>query len=173
MVTEPLQPALGPDLPPEFQPIPQEYSDVSPGELPAGLPPNRPGVSHVIPNDPHAPPPVGKRHRYSPAEMAAMHKEVNDLQAKGFIEPSCSPFAALVLFVRKKDGTQRMCIDYRGLNAHMRKDKYPMPRIDDLLNQLKGAKLFTALNLRSNYFQVRVSAVRLSCAHRLRPEPGI
>ena len=85
-----------------------------------------------------------------------MRKEVQDLQAKGFIQPSTSPFAAPVLFIRKKDGIQRICVDYRGLNAHTRKDKYPMPRIDDLLDQLKDAKVFSAFNLRSGYFQVRV-----------------
>jgi hypothetical protein len=89
--------------------------------------------------------------------MDAMRKEVQDLRAKGFIQSSTSPLAAPVLFIRKKDGTQRMCVDYRGLNAHTRKDKYPMPRIDDLLDQLKDAKIFSALDLRSGYFQVRVS----------------
>ena len=76
--------------------------------------------------------------------------------SKGFIRPSVSPWGAPVLFVKKKDGTMRMCIDYRQLNKVMVKNKYPLPRIDDLFDQLQGAALFSKIDLRSGYHQLRI-----------------
>ena len=81
---------------------------------------------------------------------------MKDLLDKGFIRPSSSPWGAPVLFVRKKDGSLRMCIDYRQLNKVTTKNKYPLPRIDDLFDQLQGAKWFSKIDLRSGYHQVRV-----------------
>lgn len=83
-------------------------------------------------------------------------KELKDLLEKGFIRPSTSPWGAPVLFVRKKDGLLRMCIDYRQLNKVIIKNKYPLPRIDDLFDQLQGARCFSKIDLRSGYHQVRV-----------------
>jgi hypothetical protein len=75
---------------------------------------------------------------------------------KGFIRPSNSPWGALVLFVKNKDGTLRLCIDYRQLNKVIVKNKYPLPRIDDLFDQLKGARVFSKIDLRSGYHQLRI-----------------
>ena len=74
----------------------------------------------------------------------------------GFIRPSVSPWGAPVLFIKKKDGSMRMCIDYREINRLTIKNKYPLPRIEDLLDQLKGAKVFSKIDLRSGYHQLKV-----------------
>ena len=75
---------------------------------------------------------------------------------KGFIRPSASPRGAPILFVQKKDGSLRLCIDYRQLNQVTIKNKYPLPRVDDLLDQLRGASVFSKIDLKSGYYQVRV-----------------
>src|SRR6201995_787903 len=93
----------------------------------------------------------------SPPELDELKKQVADLLAKGFIQPSKSPFGAPVLFVKKKDGSQRMCVDYRALNKLTIKNKYPLPRIDELLDRLQGAKYFSKIDLRSGYHQVRIA----------------
>ena len=84
-------------------------------------------------------------------ELAELKKQIRELLDKGYIQPSSSPWGAPVLFVEKKDGTQRMCIDYRSLNEVTIKNKYPLPRIDDLFDQFKGACVFSKINLRSGY----------------------
>jgi len=81
---------------------------------------------------------------------------LDDFLEKGLVEPSCSPYGASVLFVKKKDGSMRMCIDYRKLKSCTIKNSYPLPRIDDLLDQLHGANVFSSLDLRSGYHQVRI-----------------
>jgi hypothetical protein len=78
------------------------------------------------------------------------------LLEKGYIRPSTSPWAAPVLFVEKKDGTKRMCIDYRALNEVIVKNKYPLPRIEDLFDQLRGASVFSKIDLRSGYHQLKI-----------------
>ena len=83
---------------------------------------------------------------------------MQDLLSKGFIRLSVSPWGAPVLFVKKKDGTMRMCIDYRQLNKVTVKNKYPLPRIDDLFDQLQGASLFSKIDLRSGYHQLKIRA---------------
>jgi hypothetical protein len=90
-------------------------------------------------------------------ELEELKRQLKELLEKGLIRPSTSPYGAPVLFVRKKDGTLRMCIDYRGLNAITIKNKYPLPRIDELLDRLYGAKYFSKLDLRSGYWQVRIN----------------
>ena len=85
--------------------------------------------------------------RYSPAERKEIEVQVKYLLNRGLIIESSSPFGALVLFVPKPNGTLRMCIDYRGLNKLTKKNSYPMPRVDDLLDQLRGARFFSAIDL--------------------------
>jgi hypothetical protein len=95
-------------------------------------------------------------YRMAATELAELKRQLADLLAKGFIQPSASPWGAPVLFVKKKDGSLRLCIDYRQLNQVTVKNKYPLPRIDDLFDQLHGAAVFSKIDLRSGYYQLRV-----------------
>ena len=88
--------------------------------------------------------------------MNELKAQVQELVDGGFIRPSLSPWGAHVLFVKKKDGTWRLCVDYRQLNKVTIHNKYPLPRIDDLFDQLQGAKLFSKIGLRSGYHQLRI-----------------
>jgi hypothetical protein len=89
-------------------------------------------------------------------ELVELKKQIDELLEKGYIRPNTSPWAAPVLFVEKKDGTKRMCIDYRSLNEVTVKNKYPLPRIEDLFDQLRGASVFLKIDLRSGYHQLRI-----------------
>jgi hypothetical protein len=96
--------------------------------------------------------PISKRaYRVSRPELVELKKQIDELLEKGYIRPSTLPWAALVLFVEKKDGTKSMCIDYRSLNEVIIKNKYPLPRIEDLFNQLRGASVFSKIDLRLGY----------------------
>src|SRR6185295_10640362 len=92
----------------------------------------------------------------SPVELDELKKQIEEALANGQIRPSKSPFGAPVLFVKKKDGSMRMCIDYRGLNRITIKNKYPLPRVDELFDRLLGAKYFSKIDLRSGYHQLRI-----------------
>ncbi|TKC11711.1 hypothetical protein FA727_23790, partial [Robertmurraya kyonggiensis] len=131
-----------------------EYPDVFPDELP-GMPPER-EVEFVIELMPGTAPIAKRPYRMGVKELKKLKEELRALLAKGYIRPSCSPWGAPVLFVDKKDGTQRMCIDYRALNEVTIKNKYPLPRIDDLFDQLRGACVFSKIDLRSGYHQMRI-----------------
>ena len=132
----------------------REFPEVFPEEL-VGLPPPR-EVEFSISLMPGATPISISSYRMAPAEMLELMRQIQDLLRKGFIRPSASPWGAPVLFVRKKDGSLRLCVDYRKLNQVTIKNKYPLPRIDDLFDQLKGAKVFSRIDLRSGYHQIRV-----------------
>ncbi|KAJ9528289.1 hypothetical protein QJQ45_014272 [Haematococcus lacustris] len=132
-----------------------EYADVF-GDMPPGLPPNRP-VGHTIRTPPGAEAPYKRMHKLSPREEAEVKKQVAELLAKGLIEPSSSPYGAPTLFVQKKDGSLRMCIDYRALNKLTVRDRYPLPRIDDLFDKLAGKRVFSSLDLQSGYHQIRIT----------------
>ena len=93
----------------------------------------------------------------APAELKELKEQLQEVVDKGFIRPSTSPWGAPVLFVRKKDGSLRLCIDYRQLNKVTTKNKYPLPRIDDLFDQLAGASCFSKIDLRSGYHQLKIS----------------
>ncbi|KAA3479903.1 DNA/RNA polymerases superfamily protein [Gossypium australe] len=95
-------------------------------------------------------------HRMAPTELKELKSQLQELTERGFARPSFSPWGAPVLFVKKKDGTMRMCIDYRQLNKVTIKNKYPLPRIDNLFDQLNGATVFSKIDLRSGYYQLRV-----------------
>ena len=135
-------------------PVVDEFPDVFPEELP-GLPPIR-EVDFSIDLVPGAAPISSAPYRMATAELAELKKQLADLLAKGFIQPSSSPWGAPVLFVKKKDGSLRLCVDYRQLNQVTIKNKYPLPRIDDLFDQLQGAAVFSKIDLRSGYYQLRV-----------------
>ncbi|KAJ0535516.1 putative nucleotidyltransferase, Ribonuclease H [Helianthus annuus] len=135
-------------------PVVRDYSEVFPEELP-GLPPAR-QVEFRIDLVPGANPIARAPYRLAPSEMPELSKQLQELSDKGFIRPSFSPWGAPVLFVKKKDGSFRMCIDYRELNKLTIKNRYPLPRIDDLFDQLQGASYFSKIDLRSGYHQLRV-----------------
>nr|GEZ31590.1 hypothetical protein [Tanacetum cinerariifolium] len=120
-----------------------------------GLPPVR-EIEFRIDLIPGALPVVKSPYRLTPFEMQELSNQLKELQEKGFIRPSYSPWGAPVLFVKKKDGALRMCIDYRELNKLSIKNRYPLPRIDDLFDQLQGACCFSKIDLRLGYHQLRV-----------------
>ena len=95
-------------------------------------------------------------HRMAPVELQELRVQLQELLDKGFIRPSTSPWGAPVLFAKKKDKTLRLCIDYRQLNRVMIKNRYPLPRIDDLFDQLRGARVYSKIDLRTGYHQLRV-----------------
>ena len=95
-------------------------------------------------------------YRMAPAELRELKAQLQELLSKGFIRPSVSPLGAPVLFVKKKDGSFRMCINYRKLNKVTIKNKYPIPRIDDLFDQLQGACTFSKIDLRSGYHLLKI-----------------
>ena len=92
----------------------------------------------------------------APAELKELKVQMEEMVNKGFVRPSTSPWGAPVLFVKKMDGSMRLCIDYRELNKVTIRNQYPLPRIDDLFDQLQGAKVFSKIDLRSGYHQLRV-----------------
>ena len=89
-------------------------------------------------------------------ELAELKKQLDEQLRKGFIRPSVSPWGSPILFVSKKDGTIRLCVDYRSLNEVTIKNKYPLPKIEDLFDQLNGAKVFSKIDLRSGYYQLKI-----------------
>ncbi|KAA3480029.1 DNA/RNA polymerases superfamily protein [Gossypium australe] len=132
----------------------REFPDIFLEELP-GLPPDR-EVEFGIYLLPGTAPISIAPYRMAPKELVELKAHIQELLDKGFIRPSVSPWGAPVLFVKKKDGSMRMCIDYRQLNKLNIKNKYPLPRIDDLFDQLKGASVFSKIDLRSRYHQLKV-----------------
>ena len=131
-----------------------EYADVFPDEIPE-LPPSR-DIDFSIDLIPGVGPVLAAPYRMAPAELAELKKQIEDLLEKKFIRPSASPWGAPVLLVNKKDGSSRLCVDYRQLNKLMIKNKYPLPRIDDFLDQLRGPSVFSKIDLRSGYHQILV-----------------
>ena len=138
-------------------PTVSDFPNVFPEELP-GLPPQR-EIEFAINIVPGATPASITPYRMAPLELKELKLQLQELLEKGFIRPSVSPWGAPVLFVKKKDGTLRLCIDYRQLNKLTVKNKYPLPRIDDLFDQLKGASIFSKIDLRYGYQQLRIKDV--------------
>ncbi|GJV95860.1 putative nucleotidyltransferase, ribonuclease H [Tanacetum coccineum] len=133
---------------------PRNFIDVFLEDL-SGLPPQR-QVEFRIDLIPGATPVAKSPYRLAPSEMQELSEQLQELQDKGFIRPSHSSWGASILFVKKKDGSLRMCIDYRELNKLTIKNRYPLPRIDDLFDKLQGARYFSKIDLRSGYHQLRV-----------------
>lgn len=145
--------ADAPDQRPELC-ILDEYGDVF--QEPTNMPPGR-VLDHRIDLTPGATPTFRTMYRMSAAEQQEVQAQVTELLKKGFVKPSQSQFAAPILFVRKKDGTLRMCIDYRALNKVTVRNRYPLPRMDELFDRFNGASVFSKLDLCSGYQQVRVA----------------
>ncbi|GJW72988.1 putative reverse transcriptase domain-containing protein [Tanacetum coccineum] len=135
-------------------PVVREFLEVFPEDLP-GLPPVR-QVEFQINLMPGAAPIARAPYRLAPSEMQELSNQLQELADRGFIRPSTSPWGAPVLFVKKKDGSFRMCIDYRELNKLTVKNRYPLPRIDDLFDQLQGSSVYSKIDLRSGYHQLRL-----------------
>ncbi|GJZ76383.1 putative reverse transcriptase domain-containing protein [Tanacetum coccineum] len=135
-------------------PVVREFPEVFPEDLP-GLPPVC-QVEFQIDLIPGATPVARAPYRLAPSKMQELSNQLQELADRGFIRPSTSPWGAPVLFVKKKDGSLRMCIDYRELNKLTVKNRYPLPRIDDLFNQLQGSSIYSKIDLRSGYHQLRV-----------------
>jgi hypothetical protein len=134
----------------------KEFPDVMPKELPNEVPPRR-QVNHAIEVMPGVAPPTKAPYRMNHEELRELKVQLEELLAKGYIKPNKSPYGALVLFVHKKDGILRMCVDYKALNKVTVKNRYPLLRIDDLFDQLSGAKVFSRIDLRSEYYQIQIA----------------
>nr|GFD21722.1 putative reverse transcriptase domain-containing protein [Tanacetum cinerariifolium] len=134
------------------QPIISEFLDIFPDELP-GIPPVR-EVEFNIELIPGSEPISKAPYRVAPIELKELKDQLQELLERGFIRLSMSPWGAPVLFVRKKDGSMRLCIDYHELNKITIRNRYPLPRIDDLFDQLQGAMHFFKIDLRSGYHQL-------------------
>jgi hypothetical protein len=134
----------------------EEFFDVFSEEL-SGMPPDH-DIEFII-ELLSGTAPIDKRpYRMGVDELEELKKQIKELQDKSFICPSSSPWGTLVIFVDKKDGTQRMCVDYQSLNEVTIKNKYPLPIIDDLFDQLRGACVFCKIDLRSGYHQLKIRA---------------
>ncbi|GKF79836.1 hypothetical protein Tco_0235404, partial [Tanacetum coccineum] len=119
------------------------------------LPPARP-VDFQIDLIPGAAPVARAPYRLAPSKMKELSEQLQELSDKGFIRHSSSPWGSPVLFVKKKDGSFRMCIDYKELNKLTVKNRYPLPRINDLFDQLQGSSIYSKIDMRSGYHQLRV-----------------
>ena len=132
----------------------REYQDVTSG-LPSGLPPAR-ACDHQINLEPGSGPPHSPIYPLSGVQLAELRTQLEELLERGFIRPSTSPFGAPILFVPKKDGGWRLCIDYRALNRVTVRNQHPLPRIDEMFEQLHGSVVFSKLDLASGYHQIRM-----------------
>ncbi|KAL0536694.1 hypothetical protein IC582_025654 [Cucumis melo] len=136
------------------EPVVREYPDVFPDELRELSPPRE--IDFAIELEPGTAPILRAPYRMAPAELKELNVQLQELLDKGFIRPSVSPWGAPILFMKKKDGSMRLCIDYRELNKVTVKNRYPLHRIDDLFDQLQGATIFSKIDLRSSYHQLRI-----------------
>jgi hypothetical protein len=139
---------------PEARQLLDEYRDVFSDEK--KLPPTR-AVDHRIELVQGANPVYHALRRMSPTELLECKKQIEELESAGFIRPSKSPYGAPILFVKKKSGEMRMCMDYRALNDITIKNRYPLPRTDELFDRLLGAEYFSKIDLRSGYHQIRIA----------------
>jgi len=144
------------EVPKEIVSVLQQFEDVMSPQLLKKLPPRR-AIDHRIELVPGTKPSSQAPYRMLPMELAKLRKQLEELIDAGFVRPSKAPYGALVLFQNKADGSLRMCMDYRALNKVTIKNKYLVPLIQDLMDRLSGASIFTKLDLRSGYWQVQVA----------------
>ncbi|XP_074304935.1 uncharacterized protein LOC141639787 [Silene latifolia] len=145
----------GSELPVEIEPLIHKFRDVFPKELPSGLPPLR-GIEHHIDLIPCVVLPNRPAYRSDPVATKELQHQIEELISKGFVRESLSPCALPTLLVPNKDGTWRMCTDSRAINNITVKYRFPIPRLDDMLDELSGAKVFSKIDLRQGYHQVRI-----------------
>ena len=138
----------------EEVPVVKDFPDVFPEELP-GIPLDR-DIEFLIELLPGIGPISKRPYRMPAKDLEEIKKQIKELLDKGYIRPSSSPWGSPVLLVEKKDGSLRMVVDYRGLNELTIKNKYPLPMINDLFDQLQGAKVFSKIDLRSGYHQLKI-----------------
>nr|CAD1821575.1 unnamed protein product [Ananas comosus var. bracteatus] len=142
-------------IPPQVQEVLRQYEGVF--QEPQGLPPRR-VRDHKIPLHPGTVPVSIRPYRYSHDQKDEIERQIQEMLRTSIIQPSSSPYASPVLLVKKKDDSWRPCVDYRQLNKATIKDKYPIPLIDDLLDELAGSRYFSKIDLRSGYHQVRMDS---------------
>jgi hypothetical protein len=142
-------------IPPAVTNLLQEYEDAFPAEIPPGLPPMR-GIKHQIDLIPGATLPNRAAYRTNPEETKEIQRQVQELLDHGYVRESLSPCDVPVLLVPKKDGTWRMCVDCRAINNITIRYRHPIPRLDDMLDELCGSTIFTKIDLRSGYHQIRM-----------------
>ncbi len=146
---------LNSSLPSMVASLLQEFGDIFPEEIPHGLPPTR-GIEHQIDLIPGSSIPNRPAYRTSPEEAKEIQRQVDELLQKGFVRESLSPCSAPVILVPKKDGTWRMCTDCRAINKITVKYRYPIPRLDDMLDELHSSCVFSKIDLKSGYYQIRM-----------------
>lgn len=144
-----------PTIPPDLKLLLEQFQSVF--DPPTTLPPPRPG-DHTIPLLEGAQPFCLHPYKYNPAQKTEIEKQIADMLQKGWIQPSTNPYSSPALLVRKKTGDWRLCVDFRRLNALTQKNKYPLPIIEELLEELQGSSWFTSLDLCSGFHQIRMAA---------------
>ena len=144
------------DMPTSVRDVLHEFKDVFPTDLPPGLPPVRKGHEFRIDLEDETAPVHKPIYKLSPLELEEARKQIDYMLEHGYIRPSDSPYGSLVLFVPKKDGGLRFCIDYRWLNKKTIRNRYPLPLPEELFDRLGGSQVFSKIDLRSGYWQVRL-----------------
>ncbi|MCO5603226.1 hypothetical protein L7F22_057373 [Adiantum nelumboides] len=133
-----------------------QFQDVFIDDIPGELPPKRGDDDLMIELIPGSSPPNKPPYRVSQAQQEEIMRQVNELVEKGMVRPSSSPFCSPVLLVQKKDGTYRMCVDYRALNRITIKNRFPVPGVEDLFDKLQGSTYFSRIDIKSGYHQIRI-----------------